>query len=363
MTLEVAFLGYGFMGKAHANALARLPMFFPDAPTTNRDVLIGRNERAASEAAKRFGFDRIATDWRDVIGDVDVFYNLGPNHVHAEPTIAALESDVHVLCEKPLASTLANAEQMVEAAQASDAVAACAFNYRYVPALRLAKRLIDEGALGDIRHFRGEYMVDWQADAEDPWVWRNDAEKSGYGQVGDCGSHTIDLARWLVGEITGVSGRLTTMVDDRPAGNERREVTTDDAYAAIVSFGSGAQGVLEASRVATGHRATNAIEIIGTDGALRFDLERLNELEVFDTDGRGFERILVTDPNDPYMDTWWPAGHTIGWEHTVIHENYEFLTAIAENRAPETGFAEGLAAQEVVDAIGESHEHGEWIDR
>lgn len=351
------------MGKAHANALARLPMFFPDTPETERHILAGQNESTLTEAADRLGFSQTTTDWLEVVESVDVLYNLAPNDMHAEPCITALESGVNVLCEKPLASTLTNAERMVEAAQASDAVAACAFNYRYVPALRLAKRLIDEGALGDIRHFRGEYMVDWQADAEDAWVWRNDAEKAGYGQVADCGSHTIDLARWLVGEITGVSGRLTTMVEDRPAGNERREVTTDDAYAAIVSFGSGTQGVLEASRVATGHKATNAIEIIGTDGTLRFDLERLNELEVLDADGRGFERILVTDPGDPYMDTWWPPGHTIGWEHTVIHENREFLTAIAENRTPETGFVEGLAAQEVVDAIGESHELGEWIDR
>ncbi|SEW30984.1 Gfo/Idh/MocA family protein [Natrinema salifodinae] len=358
MTLRVGFIGYGFMGQAHANALARLPMFFSEAPDTERHVLCGRDEERVAAAADRFGFTHTTNDWEALVDKVDVLYNLGPNDLHAEPTIAALENDVHVLCEKPLAGSLAEAEKMVEAARDSDAVAACAFNYRYVPALRLAKELIESGELGEIRHFRGRYLVDWQADPEHPWTWRNDADRAGYGQVGDVGSHTIDLARWLVDDIVDISGRLATFVEERPDpnGDGRRPVTTDDAYLATASFDSGAIGVFEGSSVASGHKATNAVEIIGSEGAIRFDLERLNELEVYDADRRGYERVLVTDEDDPYGDRWWPAGHAIGWEHTVVHENYEFLRTIDGERADVPTFADGLAVQRVVDAVTRSDE-------
>lgn len=227
MTLDVGFLGYEFMGKAHANALVRLPMFFPDAPATNHDVLIGRKEEAVSEAAEQFGFDRFATDWRDVVDFVDVFCNLGPNQIHAEPTIAALESDVHVLCEKPLASNIETAREMCDAARDSDAVAATSFNYRYLPAVQLIKRLVDEGKLGKIYRFKGRYLQDWLADPEMSWNWRCDAEIAGSGVVGDIGSHTIDLARWIVGDIDRVSGSFTTQITERPSpdGNGSREVT------------------------------------------------------------------------------------------------------------------------------------------
>ncbi|WP_280537722.1 Gfo/Idh/MocA family oxidoreductase [Halopenitus sp. POP-27] len=361
MTLRAGFIGYGFMGKAHANALARLPMFFPDVPAVERHMLCGRNEERVEAAADRFGFTHTTDDWETLVESVDVVYNLGPNGLHADPSIAALERDVHVLCEKPLASTLEDAERMVEAARDSDAVAACAFNYRYVPALRLAKDLIDRGALGDVRHVRGSYLGDWQADADHPWTWRNDADLAGYGQVADVGSHTIDLVRWLVGGIDDVSGRLATQVEERPApdGDGTRPVTTDDAYVATVSFESGAIGVLEGSSVATGHKASNTVEVIGSDGAIRFDLERLNELEVHDADGRGYERILVTDEDDPYGDRWWPAGHAIGWEHTVVHENYEFCRAIAGDGGDVVPFSEAFEVLRIVDALVESDARGE----
>ncbi|AHG01858.1 oxidoreductase (plasmid) [Halostagnicola larsenii XH-48] len=363
MSLRVGFIGYGFMGQAHANALARLPMFFPEAPDTDRHVLCGRNEERVAAAADRFGFTHTTDDWETLVDEVDVLYNLGPNDLHAEPTIAALKQDVHVLCEKPLAASLENAERMVTAARESDAVAACAFNYRYVPALRLAKELIEQGTLGEIRHVRGQYLVDWQADPKHPWVWRNNVERAGYGQVGDVGSHTIDLARWLVGEITDVSGRLATLVDERPAADDEsaRPVTTDDIYLATASFESGAVGVFEGSSVASGHKATNAIEIIGSEGAVRFDLERLNELEVYDADRRGYERILVTDDEDPYGERWWPAGHTIGWEHTVVHENYEFLRAIADEGDGIVSFDEALTVQRIVDTVVQSDEQGQRL--
>ncbi|AXR77346.1 Gfo/Idh/MocA family protein [Natrarchaeobaculum sulfurireducens] len=371
MTLDVGVLGYRFMGNAHANAMARLPMFFPDAPAIDRSVLVGRDESALEEAADRFGFDSIATDWRAVVDEVDVFYNLGPNHVHAEPSIAALEAGTPVFCEKPLAPTLETAEEMADAAAnaGEDVPAGCAFNYRFVPAIQYAKRLLEAGDLGEIRHVRGRYLQDWLVDPEAPWSWRNDAELAGSGALGDLGAHTVDLLRFLVGdddlagEIDRVSGHLRTFVDDRPVPGEddTRPVTVDDAYSAQVEFENGAMGSLEASRFATGHKNDHTIEIHGSEGSLRFSLERLNELELVRDGNRGYETILVTDADDPYIDHWWPPGHVLGWEHTFVHENYEFLSAVAEGTEFEPSFADGLAAQRVLAAIEESDERGEWI--
>ncbi|SEV83358.1 Gfo/Idh/MocA family protein [Natrinema salifodinae] len=371
MTLEVGVLGYRFMGKAHANAMARLPMFFPDAPDVERAVLVGRDEDALSDAADRLGFDSIATDWTDVVDDVDVFYNLGPNHVHAEPSIGALDAGTPVFCEKPLAPTLEDAEAMAQAARdaGDDVPAGCAFNYRFVPAIRYAKRLLDDGELGEIRHVRGRYLQDWLVDPEAPWSWRNDEELAGSGALGDLGAHTVDLLRFLVcdddlaGEMARVSGHLQTFVDERPVEgeDETRPVTVDDAYSAQVAFENGAMGTLEASRYATGHKNDHTIEIHGSEGSLRFSLERLNELEVLRDGDRGYETILVTDADDPYVDHWWPPGHVLGWEHTFVHENYEFLSAVAEGGEFHPSFEDGLAAQRILAAIEESDERGEWV--
>ncbi|MGB9955145.1 Gfo/Idh/MocA family protein (plasmid) [Haloferax prahovense] len=361
MTLDIGFLGYRFMGKAHANALSRLPMFFPDAPETNRSVLIGRDESALSEAAARLGFDRIETDWREALDEVDVFYNLGPNHIHAEPTIAALESNVHVMCEKPLAPEIETARRMQDAARESDAVAATGFNYRYLPALQLAKQLIDAGELGQIYRFKGRCLQDWLSDPEAAWNWRCDANTSGTGVLGDVGSHTIDLARWLVDDIESLSGSLTTQITERPDGDEMRPVTTDDEYSALVTFESGAEGVLEGSRIATGREADNSVEIYGSKGALKFTLRRLNELQVKGVNDRGYQQILVTDPEDPYLDAWWPSGHGLGWEHTFVHENYEFLTAINDGERYRPDFDDGVEVQRVVEAIRDSDRRGERV--
>jgi predicted dehydrogenase len=370
--LQVGVLGYRFMGRAHANAMARLPMFFPDAPEVVRHTLIGRDEAALSAAADRLGFAATATDWRAAIDDVDVLYNLGPNHVHAGPSIAALEADVPVLCEKPLAPTLAEAERMREAAADSHALAGCAFNYRFVPAVRYMKRLIDDGAIGAIRHVDGRYLQDWLVDPEAPWSWRNSAELAGSGALGDLGAHTIDLARFLVGDADGggeierVSGQLRTFVDERPVADPApddpptRPVTVDDAYTAQVDFAAGATGTFEASRVADGHKNDHAIRIHGTDGSVAFALERLNELEV-KTDGRGYETVLVTDESDPYVDHWWPPGHVIGWEHTFVHENYEFLSAVADGGEFHPSFDDAYEVQRVLDAVERSDETAEWV--
>ncbi len=369
--LRVGVLGYRFMGKAHSNALARLPMFFPDAPDVERHTLVGRDEAALADAADRFGFAHTATDWADAIEQVDVFYNLGPNHVHAEPSIAALEADVPVLCEKPLAPTLEEAAAMRDAAAAAEVPAGCAFNYRFVPAIRYAKSLIADGELGEIRQVRGRYLQDWLADPDAPWAWRMDADLAGSGALGDLGAHTIDLLNFLVGDRVGdvetVSGHLKTFVDERPVLDddgtvaEYRDVTVDDAYTAGVEYESGATGSVEASRVARGHKNDHTVEVHGTAGSLRFSLERLNELELLRAGNRGYETVLVTDESDPYVDRWWPPGHVLGWEHTFVHENYEFLSAIESGETFSPSFDEAYEVQRVLDAVERSDERGERV--
>ena len=370
--LSVGMLGYGFVGKAHANAVARLPMFFPDAPSVERSVLVGRDEAALATAADQLGFASTATDWRDVVDAVDVFYNLGPNHLHAAPSIAALEAGTHVLCEKPLATGLDEATAMRDAARDADAVAGCGFNYRFVPAIRRARELIAAGELGEIRHVRGRYLQDWLCDPDAPWSWRLDESLAGAGALGDLGAHTIDLARFLVGDAAGkierVSGHLETFVDERPVPDPdpgapaTRPVTVDDAFTAQAAFANGALATFEASRYAHGHVNDHTIEIHGAAGCLAFSLERLNELRYKGPDDRGYETILVTDESDPYGGSWWPPGHVLGWEHTVVHENYEFLTSVAQGDSFEPSFADGLATQRVLAAIRESDETGQWVE-
>ena len=376
MTLRVGFLGHRFMGRAHANALARLPMFFPDAPETERAVLVGRDEAALAEHAERLGFAETSTDWEAAVDEVDVLYDLAPNFLHVEPSVAALDAGVHVLCEKPMAPTLDGADRMAEAARESDAVSAIGFNYRFVPAIQRARELIDAGEVGEVRQFRGRYLQDWLVDPEAPWSWRNDEELSGSGALGDLGAHTIDLARFLVGDAPGggeverASGHRRTFAAERPVegdddggadGPRTRPVTVDDAFSAQLSFDGSAMGTVEASRVAPGHKNDHAIAVHGTEGSLRFSLERLNELDVRRPDGRGYETVLVTDPSDPYVDAWWPPGHVLGWEHTFVHESYEFLSAIEGGDEYHPDFEDGLAVQRVLDAIERSDEAGEWV--
>jgi predicted dehydrogenase len=371
--LDVGFLGYRFMGKAHANALARLPMVFPETPAVNRDVIIGRDEEALSDAADQLGFDRTARDWESVVEEVDVLYNLAPNHLHVEPSIAALEAGTHVLCEKPLAPTIDGAQRMLTAARNSEARACCSFNYRFVPAIQHARELITSGELGEIHHFRGQYMQDWLVDPEAPWSWRNDEKLAGSGALGDLGAHTIDLARFLVGDRTGdidrVSGQLRTFVDERPVETPTSEaatrpVTVDDAYSAQLTFESDAMGTIEASRFATGHKNDHSIAVHGSEGSLRFSLERLNELEILRGDREGYETVLVTEEEHPYVDAWWPPGHVLGWEHPFVHENYEFLNPIVSDASASDAlptFEDGYRVQEVLAAIEASDANGEWM--
>jgi predicted dehydrogenase len=363
VTIRVGFFGYRFMGRAHANALARLPMFFPEAPDVERTVLVGRDERALTSAADRLGFEETATDWEAALEEVDLFYNLAPNHLHPDPSIAALERDVHVLCEKPLASTLADADRMARAARDSTATSAIAFNYRFLPAIQYAKSLLEDGTLGTVRQFRGRYLQEWLVDPTAPWSWRLDADSAGSGALGDLGAHTIDLARWLVGDVETVDGRLQRFVDERPTANgeDRRPVTVDDAFTATLAFENGALGTVEASRVAPGHANDQTIAIHGSGGSLRFSLERPNELAVRGPDARGYETVQVTAPDDPYVDHWWPPGHVLGWEHAIVHENSELLAAVAGDHSFSPDFDDGLAVQRVLDAVKRSDREGERV--
>jgi predicted dehydrogenase len=266
---------------------------------------------------------------------------------------------------------LEEAAAMRDAAAATGVTAGAAFNYRFVPAIRHAKGLIEDDELGEIRQVRGRYLQDWLVDPEAPWAWRMDAEMAGSGALGDLGAHTIDLANFLVGDRVGgidrLSGRLTTFVDERPVYDEDggvaeyRDVTVDDAYSAQVAYESGATGTFEASRVAEGHKNDHTVAVHGTKGSLKFSLERLNELEVLREGNRGYETVLVTEESDPYVDRWWPPGHVIGWEHTFVHESYEFLSAVAAGEPFEPSFEDGYEVQKALAAIARADERGEWV--
>ena len=362
-TIGVGMLGYAFMGKAHAHAYRALS--YMTWPPPLRPLLVaigGRSEDAVAEAALRYGFERYTTDWREIVADpaVQLFDNSGPNALHAEPTIAAAEAGKHVVCEKPLARTADESFEMYRRVSATGVKHMCAFNYRFVPAVRLARELIEAGEIGEIYHFRSSYLQDWILDPVFAKVWRLDRSIAGSGALGDLGAHIIDLSRFLVGEVASVSGALRTFIEDRPGGR----VDVDDAFEAVAEFENGAVGTLEASRFATGRKNSLRWEINGSKGSLAFDLERLNELQVSagpdasSTEG-GQRTILVSEADHPFWQYWWPPGHVIGWEHTFVHELHHFLAAIATDGdvAPYGAtFEDGYRTAEICDAIVRSHE-------
>jgi predicted dehydrogenase len=347
-------LGYAFMGKAHSNALRKIAYMTWPPPLEPRLVAIaGRDEQAVSEAAERYGFERWTTKWEEVVSDpeVQLFENLGPNALHAGPTMAAADAGKHVLCEKPLGRDAAESYDIWSRVAATGVKHMSAFNYRFVPAVRLARELIEAGELGDLRHFRGRYLQDWGDTGAE--VWRFEKTTSGSGALGDLAAHVIDLARYLVGEIEAVSGFLRTFVPGREV---------DDAVEAVVEFESGTVGTLEATRLALGRRNAFQWEINGTKGTLAFDMERMNELQIFRADGdraRGFKTVLVSEADHPFWEHWWPPGHIIGWGDTFVHELHHLLTAIAEDTdvGPHGAtFEDGYRAAEVCDAIVRSGE-------
>ncbi len=366
--IGVGMLGYAFMGKAHTNAYKKIPYMIYPPPAVPRLVAIcGRDEEAVAEAARRYGYETYYTDWREMLDDdrVQLFDNGGPNHLHAEPAIRAAGAGKHVICEKPLARNAGEARTMLDAAVRAGVKHMVAFNYRFVPAIRQARELLQEGALGQIYHFRAVYLQEWlMAHHGTRRVWRLDKERAGSGAVGDLGAHIVDLAHYLVGGIQSVSALTRIFIDERPlpGGGGKGRVTTDDAFVSIVEFENGAVGTLEATRFAAGRKNRQVIEINGERGSIRFNLERLNELEVFwvgeePRATQGFHNVLVSETTHPWWEHWWPHGHMIGWEHTFVHELAHFLDCIVNDGevAPHGAtFEDGYRAAVVCDAILES---------
>lgn len=362
-TFGVAMIGYVFTGKAHSNAWRNVASFF-DVPTIEQKVLVGRDATQVAEAAAKYAWAESATDWRSVIerDDIDIIDICAPGWMHAEIAVAALEAGKHVLVEKPLANTLGEAELMVAAAasaRAQGVQSMLGFNYRLVPALALARELISEGRLGIVRHIRVAYLQDWLPDAEAPMTWRLRKEAAGSVALGDIASHAIDQIQYLTGQtILEVSGTLKTFVTQRPGPGGVEAVTVDDAAWGTFWLTGNMGASVEASRVATGKKNSLRIEVYGTAGALTFDLENLNELNFMDATvpvrPQGFRRILVNEPEHPYMGAWWPQGHIIGGEHTFTHQIRDFLLAIASGEAPSPSFDEGLQVQRVLAAVEES---------
>lgn len=371
----IGMLGYAFMGKAHTNAYKKIPYLMYPPPAIPKLVAIaGRDEDSTREAALRYGYNEYYTDWRDLIRNdqVQLFDNGGPNDIHADPSIAAARAGKHVLCEKPLARTPKEAASMVEAVTKAGVKHMVAFNYRYVPAIRLAYDLIKSGRLGEIYHFRAVYLQEWIMDPNFPMVWRLDKERAGSGTLGDLGAHILDLARFLVGEPRSVSAMMKTFIPTRPSsdGSGTCNVSVDDAFVSLIEFQNGALGTVEASRFCAGRKNHQIMEINGSKGSLVFDLERLNELEVFWKDEqpretRGFHNVLVSESYHPFWKNWWPQGHMIGWEHTFIHEITEFLDAIVNNKdvAPlGATFEDGYKNAVICEAIQRSAEKGRHVE-
>jgi predicted dehydrogenase len=379
--LRVAMIGHGFMGAAHSQGWRTAPRVFGLPAEPEMAVIVGRNADAVAEAAAKWGWAESATDWREVIArdDIDVIDIVTPGDSHAEIAIAALEAGKHVLCEKPLANTVAEAEAMAEAAERAAARgirAMVGFTYRRVPAVTFLRNLIAEGAVGTINHVRASYRQDWLVDPQMPLAWRLQKEHAGSGALGDIGAHAIDLAQFVTGlNLEKVSGVIDTIVKERPlldgsvsgrglsvaAGAGYGQVTVDDIAIFTGRFESGALASFEASRFATGRKNALQIEISGDKGALAFDLEDLNSVQFYDrtapSDRQGFRKILVTESGHPYVSAWWPAGHMLGYEHGFSHQVKDLVEGIAGGTDPHPSFADGLRVQRVLDAVERSSDN------
>ncbi len=382
--LNIGLIGGGFMGKAHSLAYAAMPMFFWPAPAIPvRKSLAEVTPELAADAAARFGFSESTDDWQTIIDDetIDVVDIATPNNAHADVAIAAARAGKHIICEKPLARTTEEARRMYEAVKDTNIVHMVAFNYRRTPAVAMAKKLIDEGAIGTIINFRGTYLQDWSADPNGPLSWRFQADIAGSGALGDIGTHVMDIARYLVGEISSVNSVLTTWINERPkqaggadalGASEKRTdvpkeaVDVDDEVMTMMRFSNGAVGSLEATRNAWGRNNFLTFEIHGTEGSILFDYERRDQLEVAfandPADRRGF-RTIFTGPNQPYGDGLWPIPALgIGYGETKIIECYDLCKAIVESTSVSPNFADGYQIALLSDAIAASSESGQWTD-
>jgi len=377
--IGVGLVGYKFMGRAHSNAYRQLPRFFDVDPVPRMAAICGRDEAGVREAAGSLGWESHETDYRrlierDDVGLVDV---VTPGNTHRDIVLAALGAGKHVICEKPLANSLAEAEEMLAAAREAGTINTVCFNYRRAPAVQLAKKLIDEGRLGTIRHWRATYLQDFIMDPQFPLIWRLKKELAGSGALGDIGAHSVDLAQFLLGGISEVVGMTETFVKERPleeasagggllasGGAETGEVTVDDAAAFLARFENGAMGTFEATRFAAGRRNKNAFEINGSKGSVAFNLERMNELEVFfvddDADVQGFRTVNVTEPDHPFAGAWWPPGHILGYEHTFVHTMKDLMDGIKAGESPAPTFEDAYRVQAVLDAVERSAEGGGW---
>ena len=376
--LRVAMIGYGFMGSAHSVGWRQAPRMFDLPAGVEMAVIVGRNADAVAEAAAKWGWAESATDWREVIArdDIDIVDIVTPGDSHAEIAIAALEAGKHVLCEKPLANTVAEAEAMADAAARAaerGAKAMVGFTYRRVPAVTFLRDLIAQGVVGRVQQVRAAYRQDWLVDPEGPLTWRMKKETAESGALGDIGAHIIDMTQFVTGQqVEAVSGTVETIVKRRPILGERSgllgtateeygDVTVDDAALFTGRLSGGALVSFEATRFATGRKNALSIEVSGDRGALRFDLEDLNSLEFYDrtapADRQGFTKILVTEGVHPYVSAWWPAGHMLGYEHGFSHQVVDLVTAIADGTDPHPSFAEGLSVQRVLDAVERSAEN------
>lgn len=377
--LNVGLIGYQFMGKAHSNAYRQANRFFNLPAQVCLKTLCGRNEAGVKKAAEVFGWENYSTNWREVIADpeIDIIDVSTPGISHSEISIAAAEAGKIVLCEKPLANTLAEAQAMYDAVTKAGVKSGIFHNFRKAPALALAKRMIDDGRIGRIFHFRGIYLQDWIVDPEFPLVWRLQKGLAGSGSHGDLNAHIIDLARWLVGPIEEVSGMMETFIKERPlvgeindrlgasASDQMGTVDVDDASLFLARFESGAVGTFEATRFALGRKNHSCIEINGSKGSIRFNFERMNELEYFNgedqADAAGFRLIQASDGVHPYSGNYWPAGHIIGYEHTFVNYVVDAVNAICSDQDITPNFRDGLENQKILDAVERSSVTKQWV--
>lgn len=374
--IGVGMLGYAFMGKAHSNAFLKLPyMMYPPPMIPKLVAIAGRNEQAVAEAASRYGYQGYYTDWRKMLEDdrIQLFDNGGPNDAHADPCIMAAQKGIHILCEKPLARTAQEAKTMLDAVEKAGVKHMVAFNYRFVPAVRLIRNLIDSGALGKIYHFRAVYLQEWiMPHYGQNMIWRLNKKVAGSGAIGDLGAHIIDLAHYLVGGIKSIAAYEKTFIKERNLadGSGKGIVDVDDAFVAALEFENGALGTLESTRFAGGRKNFNNFEINAEKGSIHFNLERLNELDVFwvneqPKETQGYHNVLVTEGHHPWWKNWWPHGHLIGWEHTFVHEIHHLLDCIVNDKpvAPHGAtFEDGYRAAVICDAIVDSAKSKKHID-
>jgi predicted dehydrogenase len=381
MRLNVGLVGYKFMGKAHSNAYARLGMFFDPGAEVCRRAICGRDEKWVAESARKYGWESYETSWEKLVGrdDIDIIDITSPSDTHKEVAVAAAKNGKHIFCEKPLALTTDDAREMLEAAERAGVKHQIGFNYRFVPAVVLAKKFIDEGKIGTIRHVRASYLQDFIIDPEFPLVWRLQRKICGSGSLGDLGAHFIDLARYLCGDFKTVMGMQKTFITSRPIVQKmeglsaqastdapRGTVDVDDGTVFVAEFENGALGTFEATRFAQGHKNDLSIEINGDKGSIKFVFERMNELQYYsakDEPGtQGFRLIQASEGIHPYMTAWWPTGHVIGYEHTFVHEIYEFVRSIVNNTPTVPSFYDGVKCSQIIEAVELSAQRRAAVD-